>query len=142
MRGRIAAGVAATAALLVLGGCGGDEEPDPAASEAAASEAPASETAAVAPPPVEGSEEGAGGALRFQVADLAFPQGGLEVGPGLEVTVTSADTAAHTVTADDGSFDAALPAGETVTFTAPAEPADHPFHCEIHPSMRGVLTVG
>ena len=52
------------------------------------------------------------------------------------------DSAPHTVTADDGSFDAsAAPSGGTGSFTAPATPGSYAFHCSVHPNMHGTLTV-
>ena len=51
------------------------------------------------------------------------------------------DGVAHTVTADDGSFDVKVGAGSTATFTAPATAGTYQFHCKIHSSMHGTLTV-
>ena len=47
----------------------------------------------------------------------------------------------HNITADDGSFTSGnLPPGNTFqhTFTAAG---DYPFHCSIHPTMKGTVTV-
>ena len=61
---------------------------------------------------------------------------------GDEVTFRNDDSVAHTVTADDGGFDTgSVPAGESATFLAPDEPGEIAFHCTIHPSMTGTLTV-
>jgi plastocyanin len=60
---------------------------------------------------------------------------------GSTVTVTNNDNATHTVTSDDGtSFDVTVPSGKTATFTAPAA-GTFKFHCNIHASMHGTLTV-
>jgi hypothetical protein len=47
----------------------------------------------------------------------------------------------HTFTADDGSFDVAYDAGETVDVDVPSEPGDYPYHCKVHASMTATLTV-
>lgn len=60
---------------------------------------------------------------------------------GSEVTVMNMDTEAHTVTADDGSFDAVVKAGTSVTFTAPKNPGTYAYHCTYHSNMHGTLTV-
>jgi plastocyanin len=60
---------------------------------------------------------------------------------GSTVTVTNNDTPTHTVTADNGSFNVTIPAGKTATFTAPSKPGTYKFHCNIHHTMHGILTV-
>jgi plastocyanin len=46
------------------------------------------------------------------------------------------------VTADSGNaFDAQVPSGGAGTFTAPTQPGSYPFHCSIHPFMKGTLVV-
>lgn len=63
------------------------------------------------------------------------------VAAGSEVTVMNMDTEAHTVTADDGSFEAVVKAGTSVTFTAPKKPGAYAYHCAYHSNMHGTLTV-
>lgn len=60
---------------------------------------------------------------------------------GAPIAITNVDTAAHTVTADDGSFSVDVPASGTAELTAPA-PGTYAYHCNIHVSMKGTLTVG
>jgi plastocyanin len=61
---------------------------------------------------------------------------------GATVTVVNKDTTEHTVTSDDGSsFNKSVPAGKTVTFTAPSKAGTVKFHCSIHTFMHGQLTV-
>jgi len=54
---------------------------------------------------------------------------------------TNRDAVTHTVTADDGSFDVALPAGATEKLLF-VEGGDHPYHCKIHPGMKGTVRSG
>jgi plastocyanin len=67
----------------------------------------------------------------------------LTVAPGETVTVSNLDITGHTVTSDDEtSFDTGIVSqGQTVTFTAPEEPGEYPFHCIPHPNMMGTLIV-
>jgi plastocyanin len=75
------------------------------------------------------------------IADFTFSA--LPVSAGAEVTVANDDSTAHTVTADDDSFDSGnIGAGSSGTVTAPDAPGEYPFHCEIHKSMTGTLVVG
>jgi plastocyanin len=61
---------------------------------------------------------------------------------GATVTVKNEDGFAHTVTADNGEFNTNnIDGGKTVTFTAPSTPGSYKFHCNIHSSMHGTLTV-
>ena len=65
------------------------------------------------------------------------------VSPGAAVQVMNMDNEAHTVTSDAaGGFQLTVPAGTTVTLTAPTKPGRYPFHCDFHANMHGVLVVG
>lgn len=74
------------------------------------------------------------------IQDYRFPE--LIAAPGATVTVVDGDGEPHTVTADDGSFDTgSFDSSAPGTFVAPTAPGSYPFHCTVHPSMRGTLTV-
>lgn len=81
------------------------------------------------------------GQMSISIDDFVF-SGPDTVNPGGEITVTNNDTEAHTVTADDGSFDVTIPGGESATFTAPDAAGSYGFFCKFHGNMRGTLTVG
>ncbi len=54
---------------------------------------------------------------------------------------TNNDSASHTVTADDGSFKSdTLATGATFSQTF-AKAGTFAYHCAIHPSMKGTITV-
>jgi plastocyanin len=62
--------------------------------------------------------------------------------PGEEVYVDNQGDAAHTVTADEGAFDTGnVAGGDSAELTAPTDPGEYAYHCSIHPSMTGTLTV-
>ena len=81
------------------------------------------------------------GEASASIANFSFDPGELTVEAGTEVTWTNDDTVPHTVTADDGSFDAGtLQPGESFTHTFESE-ATLEYHCNIHPSMTGTIEV-
>jgi len=64
------------------------------------------------------------------------------VSPGATVHVMNMDGEAHTVTADTGdAFAVTVPAGTTVTFSAPSSAGSFDFHCDYHADMHGTLVV-
>ncbi|ALE07713.1 hypothetical protein AL755_09765 [Arthrobacter sp. ERGS1:01] len=76
----------------------------------------------------------------IQIKSFAYT-GPDSVSAGSKVTVTNLDSQAHTLTADDGSFNAVVEPGASVTFTAPTKPGSYTYHCNYHGSMHGTLTV-
>jgi plastocyanin len=83
------------------------------------------------------SKGGSGGVV---IANFAFTTSPVKAGS--TVTVTNNDTTTHTVTADDGtSFNVKVDGGKSATFTAPAKAGAYKFHCNIHATMKGTLTV-
>ena len=79
-------------------------------------------------------------AVTIHIKSFAY-SGPESVPAGATVTVMNMDSEAHTLTADDGSFDAVVKAGTSVTFTAPAKPGSYAYHCTYHSNMHGTLTV-
>lgn len=66
----------------------------------------------------------------------------ITVSPGASVAVVNSDSAPHTATAQDGTFDTGtIPAGATGSFIAPSLPGAYQIFCAIHPSMTATLTV-
>ncbi len=99
-------------------------------SAAATTDAPSDDPAAAAP-----------ASTTIAISDFTFAAP-TSVAPGAEVTVDNADGVLHTVSADDDSFDIQVPASSTGSFTAPSEPGDHAFVCNLHANMSATLTVG
>jgi plastocyanin len=76
-----------------------------------------------------------------QISDFAFSPPRIEIETGAEVSWQNLDPTAHTVTADDGSFDSGtLDPRSAFSATFP-EPGTFGYVCRIHPSMRGVVRV-
>lgn len=91
-----------------------------------------------------GGDGGESSELAYAVVakDIAF-QNEVTIPVGEELFLDNQDVAPHTLTADDGSFDSGqVSAGEVSEGIAvPSEPGSYAFHCEVHPSMTGTLTV-
>jgi len=74
--------------------------------------------------------------------NLAFTPSTVAAKAGATVTITNKDQVTHTVTSDDGtSFNVTVQGGKTATITAPSKAGTYKFHCNIHSSMHGTLTV-
>lgn len=136
-RGRAAAAVAA---LLVVGlaACGDDSSDTVAAGSGDGA------TTTTAPAGDDGyggdTTGGATDATHIEAKDFSLTS--ITVAPGAEVAVENGGAKPHTVTADDGGFDSGTVApGTSGSITAPTEPGVYAFHCEIHSSMTGTLTV-
>ncbi|MFJ9690922.1 cupredoxin domain-containing protein [Kitasatospora sp. NPDC101183] len=79
---------------------------------------------------------------RITIKDFRFQPAELTVHPGQSITVVNEDSTAHTVTADDKSFDTkAVGGGGTASFTAPGKAGTYPYICTIHQYMHAALTV-
>ncbi len=123
---RIVAGVSALAAAAALAGCGGGAS----AGKAAGSTSPVATAAA-------------GGATgnTIVIKSFTFVPSMLTVKVGQQVTVTNMDSAVHTITANDKSFDSKdLTQGKTYTFT-PSKAGTFTYTCSIHQYMTGTLVV-
>jgi len=72
---------------------------------------------------------------------LAFNPSALTISKGANVTWTNDDSTTHTVTSDTGAFDSGnLSPGNSFTHQF-NETGTFPYHCTIHPSMKGTITV-
>lgn len=116
--------------------CGGGGEPAAAPPSQSASSSSSEPSPDSAGPAEEPSEK-----VVITISDFAF-QVPDSVPSGAQVTVVNEDSSYHTVTADDGTFDVGAREGQPVTFTAPEQPGQYPFHCTPHPNMTATLVVG
>jgi plastocyanin len=136
-------------AATLIAGCAGDDT-----GGAASGGEPATTTTA-APATTQGGDTGGGrgdygggggsggqaakGAVR--IADFAFTPDSRSAKVGDSVKWTNEDGATHTVTADDGAFDSGnLAAGKAFSFTFD-KAGTFAYHCNIHQSMTGTVTV-
>jgi len=129
-------------AILILAACSSG-----AATSAPSAEAPAAPSAAAsaeASAPAAGaacSESAAAGEVSVAVKDFAFNPADITAKVGQTITFTNGDSAPHTATLDDGSCttpNIASGSSDGLTFTAAGT---YPFHCKVHPNMKGTITV-
>ena len=72
---------------------------------------------------------------------LAFNPSALTISKGANVTWTNDDSTTHTVTSDTVAFQSGnLSPGNSFTHQF-NETGTFPYHCTIHPSMKGTITV-
>ena len=128
--------VIAAIALVALSGCGssgGGPGSTPATSSSAASSITAVSTT--------GSTAGTPATVVITITNFAY-QGPDSVSPGSTVMVKNQDSQAHTVTSDQaGLFDAVVPGGGSVVFTAPTTAGSYAYQCTYHSNMHGTLVV-
>ncbi len=118
---------------VVLWGCGSDDGTERAVTPSVVGDP--------LPTAAESDEEDRGQVqVEIVIADFEFV-GDQDVPVGGRVVVTNTDAASHTLTAVDASFDSGtLAQGDSYEFTV-EEPGTFEYHCEIHPSMTGTITV-
>lgn len=83
--------------------------------------------------------DAAGSAVSIQ--GFAFHPSAISVPVGSTITWTNQDSAPHTATAKDGSFDTGtLKQGQSMTVTFSKE-GTYAYYCQFHPFMLGTVTV-
>ena len=79
---------------------------------------------------------------QVSIQDFFFSPANVSVQPGTTVTWVNEGNVPHTVTSDDGQFDSGvLMPGDSYTVMFKGQ-GTITYHCTIHPSMRGSVTVG
>ena len=79
---------------------------------------------------------------QVSIEDFFFSPADVDVQAGTTVTWVNEGNVAHTVTSDDGQFDSGvLMPGDSYTVVFMGR-GTITYHCAIHPSMRGSVTVG
>ena len=85
--------------------------------------------------------EGTGAGTAVEMRAMAFAPARIEVTAGTTLVWTNRDQLAHTVTADDGSWDSGPIAPGGTWRHSFAQPGTYSFHCTPHPFMTGVVVV-
>jgi plastocyanin len=80
------------------------------------------------------------GGKKIDIKDFQYNPAVLQAKVGEAVTVTNEDSAPHTVTAKDGSFNVDVPAGGSATLTV-SKAGDHPYECTYHPGQHNPASI-
>lgn len=108
--------------------------------EESTSGAPTAGTPATTSPSLSPSPPG-GSASAVRISGFAFAPADVTIPAGGTVTWTNEDSATHTATADDGSWDSGrLAKGDSHEETF-ATAGTFAYHCAVHPGMTGTVTV-
>lgn len=120
--------ILALAALsLALVACGGGSDDSTGGGESTSSEpAPSGDAAR---------------AEKVEIVEFAYQPEPVVVEVGGKVTWQNEDSAPHTATADDGSFDTGTLAKGKLKAETFKEAGTFPYFCEIHPTMHGTVEV-
>lgn len=86
------------------------------------------------PAPVNGEQAVAISNFSFQPKDVTIPV-------GTTIVWTNQDTAPHAILADDGSFSSESLTMNSIHRRVFTTPGSFPYHCSIHPTMHGTITV-
>ena len=140
----IARGIGAFVAALALAACSGTSPTQapaggtqPPAATTPAGTTPAGTTAASAPC----TDSTGATVVAVGVKDFAWQQP-INAKVGDVITWTNGDAAPHKVALDDGScaMSANIPGGgsKSLAFSAAGT---FPFHCAVHPTMKGTITI-
>ena len=126
-------------------GCGGTAgTPTPAGPTGAATGTPAATSPAATSPAATTAAPAtpaSPSAQTVRIAGFAFQPAQVTVRVGTTVTWQNGDQAPHTATADDRSFDTGrIEGGQTGRETFQTA-GTFPYHCDIHPNMKGTVTV-
>jgi plastocyanin len=126
---------AATMLTLVLAACGSSSSSTaPTGAPAASAAAPSAAAAACAVSTTAGT-------VAVAIKDFAFSPAQVSAKVGDVIAFSNGDSTAHTATLDDGSCTTGDIAPGTTSALVITAPGTYPFHCSIHTSMKGTITV-
>lgn len=136
---------------IALTACGGDDGYSGNGAGGGTSATTSPEAGAAAPEPGGNAYERGGNApapsgdavraAKVEIVEFAYDPDPVTIEAGGKVIWINRDSAPHTATADDGSFDTGTLEEGKLKSESFKEPGTHPYFCEIHPTMRGTVEV-
>jgi amicyanin len=133
--------LALLAAVFFLGGCGYQAPTNQGTTPASGNTvsrtpSPASNSAVTAPSSTTNQTANA-----VTIQNFAFSPASLTIKKGESVTWTNEDSVPHQIVSDSGAFQGnTINKGQTYSFTFNTA-GQFPYHCSIHPSMKGIVIV-
>ena len=115
--------------------CGSDQADTTVRDESTATTSPASKGNAAAP-----SGE-AVRAAKVEIVDFTYDTDPVTIQVGGKVIWANGDSAPHTATAEDGTFDTGTIEEGKIKSETFKEPGTYAYVCEIHPTMHGTVEV-
>jgi plastocyanin len=137
----LAALVALSLGLAACGGSGSSstsEAETAPAGEEAETEAESGEEETESEPAPSGEAQKS---EKVEIVEFSYQPDPVVVQAGGKVIWQNEDTAPHTATADDGSFDTGTIEKGKLSSETFKEPGTFAYHCEIHPTMHGTVEV-
>lgn len=135
---------------LAMAGCGDDDDSGDGDGSGAETTATAPEEGGAAETEGEAPQQGAnapapsGDAVRaekVEIVEFTYQPDPVTIEAGGKVTWINRDSAPHTATADDGSFDTGTLGEGKLGSESFKDAGSYPYFCEIHPDMRGTVEV-
>jgi len=125
--------------LVALGvaGCGGDSNDTSAADATSTTSDENSQSGGNASAPSGDAVR----AAKVEIADFAYDPDPVTVEEGGKVIWINRDSAPHTATADDGSFDTGTLEEGKLKSESFKEPGTYAYICSVHPDMHGTVEV-
>jgi len=112
--------------VFALASCGGDDKAGTATGdESAATTSPTS----------------VGNAAKVEIVDFAYDPNPVTIQAGGKVIWANRDSAPHTATAEDGTFDTGTIEEGKIKSEIFKESGTYTYICEIHPTMHGTVEV-
>jgi plastocyanin len=131
------------ALTFAFGACGGDDSTTDGSGGSSAAEttqeAAPEETESTESEPAPSGEAAA--SEKVQIVEFTYQPDPVVVRAGGKVIWQNEDTAPHTATADDGSFDTGTIEKGKLKSETFKEAGTYPYFCEIHPTMHGTVEV-
>jgi plastocyanin len=128
------------AAAVAFVACGGDDSSDGTGSDGtgsgATTESSAESTASEPAPSGEAARS-----EKVEIVEFTYQPDPVVVAVGGKVTWQNEDSAPHTASADDGSFDTGILDKGKLKSETFKEAGTYPYFCEIHPTMHGTVEV-
>jgi plastocyanin len=125
---------------LGLAACGGGDgtttETGGAPAESTGESEPSTETESEPAPSGEAAKS-----EKVQIVEFTYQPDPVVVQVGGKVNWQNEDTAPHTATADDGSFDTGILERGKIKSETFKEAGTFPYFCEVHPTMHGTVEV-